>query len=60
MRKSRKQQTSDTALTDEELIEKYGDAAVDFRERITVIVTPESQKGGWHSPTTRKKKKKDK
>ncbi len=56
MRKTKKQQPSDNALTDEELIEKYGDASVDFKEKIRVIVNPES---GWQTQG-RKKKKKDK
>lgn len=55
MRKPTKQRPSDNALTDKELIEKYGDASVDFKEKIRVIVKPES---GWQSQ--RRKKKKDK
>lgn len=59
MRKHKKQQTSDTALTDEELIEKYGDEPVAFKERITVAIRAQLPHGG-RQQVIRKKKKKDK
>lgn len=56
MRKPNKN-PSDNALTDEELIEKYGDVTVNFRERITVAIRAELPHAGQQG---KKKKKKDK